>query len=210
MSSTIIDNNMGFRPADFDRGRLQEQSPPLSAKRVSEGAVAAKSLKESFENASSMRTSIRQDQAATFEPSASLQAKRSAQAKQQEESQAMNEEMAAKNEDRMEENQEKMAELTQNMQELANMIQANDLSFRRDENSDTIVMVLIDKETEEEVRQIPSELLLKIASRINEFISESSAKNEGKISEVNDTTQQNRDKRIDAYLNMNRMNQAEN
>lgn len=155
------------------------------------------------------RSSVAEEPAAVFKPSGTNYTNRN-----EEEKVKLQKEIEERTEERTEDNEKRMEELSSKMNELMGMIQGNDLRFRKDENSQEVVMVLIDKITEEEVRQIPSEMLLNIAQKLREFIDQNADKTEATSERVNqqgaEISAAQKDARINAYMSLSSTSRSEN
>jgi uncharacterized FlaG/YvyC family protein len=81
-------------------------------------------------------------------------------------------EATEKVEEREKTNEKMLEDMSEKMNELMELVDGNSLKFKKHDGSGEIVMVLVDKSTEEEVRQVPSELFLTIAGKFREFLEE--------------------------------------
>lgn len=199
MSSTYIDRSNSYA--------ANQQSFGVNSVRTSQSAEKP-NLKEML--AASTNNSAKKTPELVkpnSEPAAIFEMSRNSSAvKNRAEGEKLQKEMVEKTEERAEENQEKMEELGQKMTQLMEMVDGNSLKFKKHDGSGEIVMVLVDKATEEEVRQVPSELFLNIASRFKEFLEQNQQSAEAKeviTKTLEKTTQKAKDERAQAYLNFN-------
>lgn len=113
-------------------------------------------------------------------------------------------EATEKTEEREKANEKMLEDMSDKMNELMDLVEGNSLKFKKHDDTGEIVMVLIDKTTEQEVRQVPSELFLTIAGKFREFLEE----NQDAQNNSNDTlkefeidTSKSKDAREKAYMN---------
>jgi len=107
-------------------------------------------------------------------------------------------------EEREKANEKMLEDMSKRMNELMELVDGNSLKFKKDDGSGKIVMVLVDKSTEEEVRQVPSELFLTIAGKFREFIEENQevkSNSDDSLEDFEIDTSKSKDAREKAYMN---------
>lgn len=112
-------------------------------------------------------------------------------------------EATEKTEEREKANEKMLEEMGEKMNKLMELVDGNSLKFKKHDDSGEIVMVLIDKSTEEEIRQVPSELFLNIASKFREFLNENQKVEENSnesLKEFEIDTSKSKDAREKAYM----------
>lgn len=112
-------------------------------------------------------------------------------------------EATEKTEEREKANEEMLEEMGEKMNKLMELVDGNSLKFKKHDDSGEIVMVLIDKSTEEEIRQVPSELFLNIATKFREFLNENQKIEENSnesLKEFEIDTSKSKDAREKAYM----------
>lgn len=137
--------------------------------------------------------------AAIFEPSSKNKIEESGKKM----TEKLQEDATEKTQEREKANEKMLEEMSDKMNKLMELVDGNSLKFKKHDDSGEIVMVLIDKSTEEEVRQVPSELFLTIAGKFREFLEENEnakiASNDS-IKEFEIDTSKSKDAREKAYM----------